>query len=162
MKVFLDRDYYVTQQGHNNYAIGSRLLRYRLTTFTLQAHNIYAKGSRLLRYRLTTSALLGIDGWNNGNELHFIPYREKKKREKATRKWCFSSLLSGAGGDWTLVQTRKPYAFYMLIPAFGFRAATRPGPPIAALSSKNFIRAARPTRTIPDFPTPRIWTLRDG
>ena len=24
----------------------------------------------------------------------------------------------------------------MLIPAFGFRAATRPGPPIAALSSK--------------------------
>ena len=44
--------------------------------------------------------------------------------------------LCGAGGIRTHVQTGKPYAFYMLIPAFGFRAATRPGPPIATLSSK--------------------------
>ena len=28
MKVFLDRDYYVTRQGHNIYAIGSQLPRY--------------------------------------------------------------------------------------------------------------------------------------
>ena len=30
----------------------------------------------------------------------------------------------------------KPYAFYMLIPAFNFRGMTRPGPPIIPLSSK--------------------------
>ena len=42
----------------------------------------------------------------------------------------------GAGGSRTLVQTGKPYAFYMLIPDFGFRAAARPGPPTATLSPK--------------------------
>lgn len=30
--------------------------------------------------------------------------------------------MGGAGGVRTLVQTEKQYAFYMLIPAFGFRA----------------------------------------
>ena len=45
-------------------------------------------------------------------------------------------LLCGAGGIRTLVQTGKPYAFYTLIPAFGFRAAARPGPPTATLSPK--------------------------
>ena len=45
-------------------------------------------------------------------------------------------LQRGAGGIRTLVQTGKPYAFYMLIPAFVFRAAARPGPPTDALSSK--------------------------
>ena len=44
--------------------------------------------------------------------------------------------LCGAGGIRTHVQTGKPYAFYMLILAFGFRDATRPRPPIAPLSSK--------------------------
>ena len=44
--------------------------------------------------------------------------------------------LRGAGGSRTLVQTGKPYAFYTLIPAFGFRAPTRPGPPIDALAPK--------------------------
>ena len=42
----------------------------------------------------------------------------------------------GAGGSRTLVQTRKPYAFYMLIFAFGFRAQARPKPPTYALASK--------------------------
>ena len=37
------------------------------------------------------------------------------------------SSKSGAGGSRTLVQTGKPYAFYTLIPAFGFRMPTRPG-----------------------------------
>ena len=46
------------------------------------------------------------------------------------------SFACGAGGSRTLVQTGKPYAFYTLIPAFGFRAAARPGPPTATLSSK--------------------------
>jgi len=42
----------------------------------------------------------------------------------------------GAGGIRTHVQTGKPYAFYTLIPAFGFRALARPGPPTNALSPK--------------------------
>lgn len=46
------------------------------------------------------------------------------------------SFICGAGGIRTLVQTGKPYAFYTLIPAFGFRAAARPGPPTATLSPK--------------------------
>jgi len=45
-------------------------------------------------------------------------------------------VLGGAGGIRTLVQTGKPYAFYMLISAFNFRAAARPEPPTVALSSK--------------------------
>ena len=52
---------------------------------------------------------------------------------------CFSLInfqISGAGGSRTLVQTGKPYAFYTLIPAFGFRAPTRPGPPIDTLAPK--------------------------
>ena len=44
--------------------------------------------------------------------------------------------MSGAGGDWTLVQTGTSCAFYTLIPAFVFRVQTRPGPPIRTLSSK--------------------------
>ncbi len=43
----------------------------------------------------------------------------------------------GAGGIRTRVRTRGPYAFYMLIPAFDFRATARPGPPTAALSPQN-------------------------
>jgi len=39
----------------------------------------------------------------------------------------------GDGGGRTLVQTRNQYAFYMLIPAFGFRALARPGPPTNTL-----------------------------
>ena len=46
------------------------------------------------------------------------------------------SKSCGAGGSRTRVQTRKPYAFYMLIPALGFRAVARPGPPTATLSPK--------------------------
>ena len=45
-------------------------------------------------------------------------------------------LYGGAGGSRTLVQTGKPYAFYTLIPDFGFRAPTRPGPPIDTLAPK--------------------------
>ena len=58
------------------------------------------------------------------------------RKEKASQIGMLKSLDSGAGGGRTLVQTGKPYAFYMLIPAFDFRASTRPGPPIDALSSK--------------------------
>lgn len=46
-----------------------------------------------------------------------------------------SRALGGAGGNRTLVQTGKSYAFYMLIPAFGFRVQARPGPPTRTLSS---------------------------
>lgn len=43
-------------------------------------------------------------------------------------------IKSGPGENRTPVQTRKPYAFYMLIFAFGFRAYARPKPPTYALS----------------------------
>src|SRR5574344_1485094 len=36
--------------------------------------------------------------------------------------------IRGAGGIRTLVQTRKPYAFYTLISALGFRVKARPEP----------------------------------
>ena len=52
-------------------------------------------------------------------------------------------INGGPGGNRTLVQTRKPYAFYMLISAFGFRAQARPEPPTWTLSSKSFARVAR-------------------
>ena len=44
--------------------------------------------------------------------------------------------ISGAGGSRTLVQTGKPYAFYTLIPDFGFRVSARPGPPTDTLAPK--------------------------
>jgi len=54
---------------------------------------------------------------------------------------CIYSLLdfdvfpeSGAGGSRTRVQTRKPQAFYMLIPRLVFRINTGSGPPIFTLS----------------------------
>nr|DAZ56182.1 MAG TPA: hypothetical protein [Caudoviricetes sp.] len=52
---------------------------------------------------------------------------------------CKSLIINvdcGAGGNRTLVRTRKPYAFYMLIPDFNFRGMARPGPPTIPLSSK--------------------------
>jgi len=58
--------------------------------------------------------------------------------EAARHAYCMTGCfqICGAGGNRTLVQTGKPYAFYTLIPAFGFRAQTRPEPPIYALSFK--------------------------
>ena len=61
---------------------------------------------------------------------------------KQLKDVCFKTKYTsfnrcGAGGIRTHVRTRKPCAFYTLIPAFGFRATTRPGPPIIALSPKN-------------------------
>ena len=53
------------------------------------------------------------------------------------RKALIINVYCGAGGSRTLVQTGKPYAFYTLIPAFGFRAAARPGPPTDALAPKS-------------------------
>ena len=59
----------------------------------------------------------------------------------------------GAGGIRTRVQTRKPYAFYTLIPDFIFVPwqdldhQPRPYP-------LNFTGASRPTPTIPDLPAP--------
>ena len=66
----------------------------------------------------------------------------------------FNPVRSGAGGNRTLVQTRKSYAFYMLIFAFGFRAQARPKPPTSALSSKNFAYDARPSTAISEFAAP--------
>lgn len=45
-------------------------------------------------------------------------------------------IFSGLAEIRTPVRTRKPYVFYMLISAFGFRATARPEPPTVTLSSK--------------------------
>ncbi len=55
-----------------------------------------------------------------------------------------SGRSCGPGGIRTLVRTVRPYAFYTLIPAFGFRVLARPGPPTNTLSSKSFIFGPRP------------------
>ena len=60
----------------------------------------------------------------------------KQKNSQVLERTCEFFVSGGAGGIRTLVRTRKPYAFYMLIPAFGFRGMTGPGPPIIPLSSK--------------------------
>ena len=57
-------------------------------------------------------------------------------KKKASPFGMLKSLESGAGGSRTLVQTGKPYAFYTLIPAFGFRVSARPGPPTDTLAPK--------------------------
>lgn len=64
--------------------------------------------------------------------------------------------LSGAGGNRTLVQTGKPYAFYMLILDFGFRAGARPRPPTTALSPKISSNRRGISQTIPDFTAPLV------
>ena len=64
-----------------------------------------------------------------------IGYAPPKKKTQPFKLSLFC-LFSGDGGSRTLVQTRKPYAFYMLILAFDFRDAARPRPPTAPLSSK--------------------------
>ena len=68
--------------------------------------------------------------------LSFTKKEDINLKSPLVRTALFRALSGGAGGIRTLVRTRKPYAFYTLIPAFGFRAAARPGPPTDALSSK--------------------------
>jgi len=70
-------------------------------------------------------------------------------------------LICGAGGSRTLVQTRKPYAFYMLISAFGFRVQARPEPPTCTLASKISEEPRSKTPPIPDFAVPLYQTLRN-
>ena len=63
-------------------------------------------------------------------------------------------FLCGPGGSRTLVQTGKPYAFYMLIPDFGFRVMARPGPPTSTLSPEISSRRRGYSATIPDLTAP--------
>jgi len=44
-------------------------------------------------------------------------------------------VFCGAGGNRTRVQTRKQYAFYMIIPRLGFRVKAGSGPPTFTLAS---------------------------
>ena len=60
----------------------------------------------------------------------------KQKNSQVLNRTCEFFVSGGAGGNRTLVRTRKPYAFYTLIPDCDFRSMTRPGPPIIPLSSK--------------------------
>ena len=64
---------------------------------------------------------------------------------------CGIVISGGAGGIRTHVQTGKPYAFYTFIPAFGFRATARPGPPTGALASKFSSCRRGPTRLFPIY-----------
>ena len=66
----------------------------------------------------------------------FLNEKRYKNKKKPLNDQQLFVVKGGAGGIRTLVQTGKPYAFYMLILAFDFRVATRPRPPIATLSSK--------------------------
>ena len=75
-------------------------------------------------------------------------------------KTLVQSTSSGAGGIRTHVRTRKSYAFYTLISAFGFRSVARPEPPTTDLSSKSVIKVARPTSTISDLPAPLSLQIR--
>jgi len=75
---------------------------------------------------------------------------------------CLSSATcGGAGGSRTLVQTRKQYAFYMLISAFGFRVPARPEPPTDTLASRTSYRLRGEACTIPDFTAPLYQTPRN-
>ena len=89
-------------------------------------------------------------------------YNKKRKSCNSDELQDFRFCKGGAGGIRTHVQTGKPYAFYMLIPAFGFRAATRPGPPIATLSSKISSGWRGTPQTISDLPAPLDPQIRNN
>ena len=76
------------------------------------------------------------------------PYKTRTRPHHGSEVGCCfckasmaSDVMGGPGGSRTPVQTRKPYAFYMLIFAFGFRAAARPKPPTVALAPTDFTQA---------------------
>ena len=48
------------------------------------------------------------------------PRKTKQKYRQLIDSQRYITKLCGSGGNRTLVRTRKPYAFYMLIPAFIF------------------------------------------
>ena len=78
-----------------------------------------------------------------------------------TCKWLIFKVYFIPGGSRTLVQTRKPYAFYMLIFAFIFRVQARPKPPTCTLSSKISEESQGKIPPIPDFAVPLCQTLRN-
>ena len=86
--------------------------------------------------------IISINNWNSKSNKTQAktpaesPPKKKKKNRQPIDSQRLAQILGGAGGSRTLVQTGKPYAFYTLIPDFGFRAAARPGPPTTALSSE--------------------------
>ena len=98
------------------------------------------------RQRLRTFAASGDGCPNLSPPVFYCPmnmqylvscHAAAQKQKRLPRKmWQPLCAKGGAGGIRTLVQTGKPYAFYMLILAFVFRVATRPRPPIATLSPK--------------------------
>ena len=65
-----------------------------------------------------------------------------------------SGAHSGAGGDWTLVQTWNQWAFYMLSPWIGFRDKTGPRQPILPLVPKSRNRVGTTQLLFPNFSAP--------
>ncbi len=64
------------------------------------------------------------------------PTTPQNAKNRQPQKQLPALLFSGLAEIRTPVRTRKPYVFYMLISAFGFRATARPEPPTVTLSSK--------------------------
>ena len=80
-------------------------------------------------------------------------YRQDK-REDADCIVPLCLFTRGAGGSRTLVQTGKPYAFYMLIPTYFFVSGLGWSYPARTLSSEDLTFGARPPRAISDLSAP--------
>ena len=88
---------------------------------------------------------------SNENRTMSRQHYKTKKCHKLFTRICGIFFKCGAGGIRTHVQTGKPYAFYTFIPAFGFRATARPGPPTGALASKISSCCRGPARLFPIY-----------
>ena len=71
----------------------------------------------------------GLHPYFNANSFIFLFSNKNKEPKRGTRRYSPSTVLvhsldnvisGGAGGNRTLVQTGKPYAFYTLIPVLIF------------------------------------------
>ena len=70
-------------------------------------------------------------------------------------------LGGGAGGSRTLVQTRKPYAFYMLILAFVFVLQQDPSHQLQPYLLKLHRGVGVPPRLFPIYPAPLSPQIRN-
>ena len=75
-----------------------------------------------------------------------LTFRSKSPHEGEI---SYQRNVSGAGGSRTLVQTRKPYAFYMLIPAFIFVMQQDPDHQLHPYLLKFHLTVGAPDRLFP-------------
>ena len=86
-----------------------------------------------------------------------LTFRSKSPHEGEI---SYQRNVSGAGGSRTLVQTRKPYAFYMLIPAFIFVMRQDPDHQSHPYLLKFHLTVGAPDRLFPIYL--HRWVLRFG